>query len=212
MDLVRLIGQMLEKRREDRPQSYREITDRLVSVLRSTGSDGEPPCETGTEDGEKRSPTPPRGQTAPTQLVAARSRPSSVPSRRILGVVLAGAALLGLLLWGALTRGPQVAPGPRADRSTPRPVPATAEIRITSVPWAVVVSVVDVASGTAVALPSPAETPLVLPVRPGRYRVTLAEAPPGQSRAEREVTAASGAPALVALTFRPVEEIVETIR
>ncbi|MGA7991759.1 MAG: serine/threonine-protein kinase, partial [Thermoanaerobaculia bacterium] len=36
--LVRLIGQMLEKRREDRPGGWREIVDRLVAVLRSSGS------------------------------------------------------------------------------------------------------------------------------------------------------------------------------
>ena len=36
--LVRLIGQMLEKRREDRPGGWREIVDRLVGVLRSSGS------------------------------------------------------------------------------------------------------------------------------------------------------------------------------
>ncbi len=40
MELVRLIGQMLEKRREDRPQTYRDITERLVSVLRSAGAPG----------------------------------------------------------------------------------------------------------------------------------------------------------------------------
>jgi hypothetical protein len=76
----------------------------------------------------------------------------------------------------------------------------------------VVVSVVDVGTGTAVALPSPADTPLVLSVPPGRYRVTVAEPPPGRARAEREVTAVPGAPALVALGLRPIEELVEALR
>ncbi|MCL4810229.1 MAG: hypothetical protein KJ062_20915, partial [Thermoanaerobaculia bacterium] len=69
-----------------------------------------------------------------------------------------------------------------------------------------------VSSGTAVPLPGPAETPYRLPVPPGLYRVTLAEPPPGSARVEREVRADAGTPALVALTFRPVEEIVEALR
>jgi len=211
MELVRLIGQMLEKKREDRPQSYREITDRLVSVLRGAGAPGSAAREAGAGGGAE--PGAPRGQTAPTQLVAGRPSRGPSPGRRVAGVVLAGAALLGLLLWGALTRRPGAPPArPEASTGAPRPVPATAEIRVTSVPWAAVVSVVDVASGTAVRLPSPAETPLVLAVPPGRYRVTLAEAPPGSARAEREVTAVPGVPALVAQRFRPVEELVEALR
>jgi hypothetical protein len=74
------------------------------------------------------------------------------------------------------------------------------------------VSVVDVKSGIAIPLPYPSETPLVLPVPPGRYRVTLAEPPPGSARAEREVDAATGEPALVALNLRPIEELLETLR
>jgi len=212
MELVRLIGQMLEKRREDRPQSYREITDRLVSVLRSTGAPGSTArVEAGTGDAPGSTP-PPRGTTAPTQLVAGKGPVNAFATRRIAGVVLAAAALLGLLLWGALTRNPGGVPAPRTVEAAPRPVPRTAEVRITSVPWAVVVSVVDVKNGTAQPLPSPAETPLVLAVPPGRYRVTVAEPAPGTSRAEQEVSTAAGAPALVALTLRPVEELVETLR
>ncbi len=211
MELVRLIGQMLAKRREDRPQAYREITERLVSVLRADGSAGAPfPQAAPNGDGAA---APRRGQTAPTQLVAGRTTPLPSPGRRVVGVVLAAGALLGLLFWGALTR----RPGPEADppatvAERPAAVPATAELRITSVPWAAVVSVVDVSSGTAVPLPGPAETPYRLPVPPGLYRVTLAEPPPGSARVEREVRADAGTPALVALTFRPVEEIVEALR
>ncbi len=215
MALVRLVGQMLEKRREDRPQSYRDITERLVSVLRSTGATGEYPSP-GGEAGETESTAQApsfRGPTSPTQLVAGRSRPVSSPARRTAGVVLAAAAFLGLLFWGALTRRVETVTAPPGNPSKPPPaIPATAELRITSVPWAAVVSVVDVKSGTAVLLPSPSETPLVLPVAPGRYRVTLAEPPPGSARAEREVDAAAGKPALVALTLRPIEELVETLR
>lgn len=211
MELVRLVGQMLEKRREDRPQSYREITDRLVAVLRAAGA----PVPAAREDGTAPpQTTPARGTTAPTQLVAGRS--SAVPgslARRTAGVFLAAGALLALLLWGALSRRPG-GTGTEAPAAGPArtPAPATAEIRISAVPWAVVVSVVDVGSGAAVPLPAPSQTPLVVPVPPGRYRVTLAEAPPGAGRLEREVTARAGEPALVATAFRPVEELVETLR
>lgn len=210
MELVRLIGQMLEKRREDRPQSYREITDRLLSVLRSTGAPA--PAGHAGEDAAGGGAAAPRGATAPTQLVAGRVRSTGAATRKTAGVLVAAASLLGLLLWGALSRGPERGPASRRTPAAARPAPATAQIRITSVPWAVVVAVVDVRSGTALPLPSPAETPLVVSVPPGRYRVTLAEAPPGRGRAEREVTAAPGAPALVAQIFRPVEELVETLR
>ena len=71
---------------------------------------------------------------------------------------------------------------------------------------------VDVASGKAIPLPSPADTPLVLPVPAGRYRVTVAEPAPGSARAEREVAAVAGAPALVALRLKPVEELLEDLR
>lgn len=217
MELVRLIGQMLEKRREDRPQTYRDITERLVSVLRSASAPGglhprEPePGDKGSASGEPGAI--PRGPTAPTQLVAGRSSSIPATARRTAGIVLAAASLLGLLLWGALTRKPStlLAP-PRAVSAPARRVPATAELRITSVPWAAVVSVVDVKSGIAIPLPSPSETPLVLPVPPGRYRITLAEPPPGSARAEREVEAATGEPALVALNLRPIEELLETLR
>jgi hypothetical protein len=214
MELVRLIGQMLEKRREDRPPTYRDITERLVSVLRSGAAPGDlhpRQPESGDADGEPGAI--PRGPTAPTQLVAGRASSISAPARRTAGIVLAAAFLLGLLLWGALTRKPGTDEvPPKTIAAVPRRVPATAELRITSVPWAAVVSVVDVKSGTAVPLPSPSETPIVLPVPPGRYRITLAEPPPGSARAEREVDAAAGVPALVAFSLRPIEELVETLR
>lgn len=211
MELVRLIGQMLAKRREDRPESYREITERLVSVLRAFGSPGAPYPEAGPK--WEGAGGPRRGQTAPTQLVAGRTTALPSPGRRVVGVVLAAGALLGLLFWGALTRRPGTeTDAPQTVSERPVPVPATAELRITSVPWAAVVSVVDVASGTAVPLPDSADTPLLLTVPPGLYRVTLAEPPPGAARSEREVRADAGTPALVAFTFRSVEEIVEALR
>jgi hypothetical protein len=212
MELVRIIGRMLEKRREDRPQSYREITDGLVAVLRGAGEAGPDPAGAQRPGKEAGAPSAGKGTTAPTQLVADRRRGGAVATRRIAGVVLAGAALLGLLLWGALTRGPGSAPVTAAPTPAPRPAPETAELRITSVPWAVVVSVVDVRTGTALPLPSPADTPLPLAVPPGRYRVTVAEPPPGTARAEREVTVLAGTPALVAFNVRPVEELLEAIR
>ncbi len=210
MALVRLIGQMLEKRREDRPQSYREITDRLVAILRgeAAGATGEVPSSDAAPRTNGR-----KGQTAPTQLVAGQARRPASPARRMAGVVLAAGALLGLLLWGALTRKGAAPPAaPSAAVARPTRAPATAELRIASVPWGAVVSVVDVRSGTALPLPAPADTPLVLAVPPGRYRVTVAETAPGAPRFEREVDAQAGAPALVALTLRPVEELQEALR
>ena len=213
MELVRLIGQMLEKRREDRPQTYRDITERLVSVLRSSTAPGDFTSRKSESEDAGRGPAgSSRGPTAPTQLVAGRAPALSSPARRTAGIVLAAASLLGLLFWGALTRKPGTDVPPGSVVARPRRVPATAQLRITSVPWAAVVSVVDVKSGTAVPLPSPSETPLVLPVPPGRYRITLAEPSPGSARAEREVDVAAGEPALVALTLRPLEELVETLR
>lgn len=210
MELVRLIGQMLEKGREARPQSYREITERLVAVLRSSGAGGAGLLLEGQGATASADPAAPRAATSPTQLVSEKPRSQGVPARRIVGVLAAGTALLGLLLWGALRSGPGTPPTrPAGPAAAP---PATAELRITSVPWGVVVSVVDVATGKAVPLRSPADTPFVLPVPPGRYRVTLAEPAPGTGRAETDVTAVPGNPVLVALTLRPLEEIVETLR
>jgi serine/threonine-protein kinase len=213
MELVRLIGQMLEKRREDRPPTYRDITERLVSVLRSSATPGDShPREPESGNAGGAPGASPRGPTAPTQLVAGRARSLSSPARRTAVLVLAAASLLGLLLWGALNRTPATSVPSGIAAAAPRRAPATAQLRITSVPWAVIVSVVDVKSGTAVPLPPASETPLLLPVPPGRYRITLAEPPPGSARAEREVDAAAGEPVLVALTLRPLEELEETLR
>jgi len=69
--LVRLIGQMLEKRREDRPGGWREIVDRLVAVLRESGTtprfpepiaeipagDGTGPIATGATELVARTPS-----------------------------------------------------------------------------------------------------------------------------------------------------------
>lgn len=211
MELVRLIDQMLEKRREARPQSYREITERLVAILRSSGSGVAGTLAEGGDGVPSGGPALPRGATSPTQLVSEKPRSPHVPARRVAGVLAAGAALLVLLLWGALRSGPRDAPPTRPARPAPPP-PATAELRITSIPWGVVLSVVDVETGKAVALPASADTPLPLAVPPGRYRVTVVEPAPGTGRAETDAVAAAGRPALVALTLRPLEEIVETLR
>ncbi len=209
MELVRLIGQMLEKRREARPQSYREITERLVTILRSSGAGVVGLIPEGDGAAPPGGSAASRAATSPTQLVSEKPRSPYVPARRVVGVLAAGAALLGLLLWGALRSGPGEAPRP--DGPAHRP-PATAELRITSIPWGVVVSVVDVATGRAIPLPSSADTPLVLAVPPGRYRVTLAEPAPGTGRVETDTVAVAGNPSLVSLTLRPLEEIVENLR
>ncbi|HQQ77152.1 MAG TPA: serine/threonine-protein kinase [Thermoanaerobaculia bacterium] len=75
--LVRLIGQMLEKRREDRPGGWREIVDRLVGVLRSSGSTARLPESVDH-------PLPPPTATDRTALVG--QTPAPPPPRRGRGV------------------------------------------------------------------------------------------------------------------------------
>ena len=72
--LVRLIGQMLEKRREDRPGGWREIVDRLVAVLRETGSTARLPESIDT-------PLAPAPATSQTALVSQTPSPGAAASR-----------------------------------------------------------------------------------------------------------------------------------
>ncbi|HQR68521.1 MAG TPA: serine/threonine-protein kinase, partial [Thermoanaerobaculia bacterium] len=64
MEIVRLVAQMLEKRREDRPGSWREIIDRLVAALRASGA------SLNTPSVPRPFPLPPPGVTAATSLVS----------------------------------------------------------------------------------------------------------------------------------------------
>ena len=125
MELVRLIGQMLEKRREDRPESYREITDRLVSVLRASGA------AVSTPTRPLPVPAGPAETTMPTALVSPPAPSGPRTRRRSAGVAARGvrpdgggrsrggggrrlvarpASLRPLPLWAALGR----LPGPAA--------------------------------------------------------------------------------------------------
>ena len=216
MDLVRLVSQMLAKRREDRPASWREIVDRLVAVLRDAGQPVRTPAE----------PLPAPLLSAPpttrTSLVSHADGTAPVPPppppRR--GLVWAG-AVAGLLLVGGVAwevlrsaSAPQPsesAPVPRrAARATPA---APGRLQIYATPWARVVSIVDVATGRPLPLADGTETPCVLEsVAPGTYRVLLSSPAAGQKSVEKTVTVSPGATALLSEAFLSTTALVDSLR
>lgn len=218
MGLVRLVSQMLEKRREDRPRSYREIVDRLVSALRSApGEAASPgPAAAGRTAERDRSPT------GPTALVAASSTRRGLPSRlgwppRGTRRAAAGLATVGALVAVLVWIGREVPP-PATAGTAPRPSarPATGPsgpLRILATPWASVLSIAEASGGRSVPLPSGSATPLLLdPVPAGTYRVVLSCPAAGGARVERVVTVVAGAGGFLAETFQPPERLVETFR
>jgi serine/threonine protein kinase len=225
VSLVRLVGQMLEKRRESRPASWREIVDRLVASLREAGGMrlppgiDQPPGDTAASE-----------QTSGTELVGvARSpgsatlpvaKPSLHEARLLLWFAAAGIVLvLAASWWAARTR----TPARSADRLTPSGVPKAAHaplaaspppptpaaaalapgrLQLVALPFARVVSIVDARTGYSVALPANATTPLlVTDLAPGRYRVVLAGPGPGGRTVERVVSVAGGATVLLSEPF-----------
>ncbi len=218
--LVRLIGQMLEKRREDRPGGWREIVDRLVAVLRSSGSTARLP-----ESVDR--PLPPAAVTGRTALVG--QAPSAAPprrGRRIEARVLASVAAAALVLVLAATWYSRRAHEPdkparsvtaaAAARTAPAGLPAaaaplTGRLRILALPYARVLSVVD-ETGKAVALPKEATTPLLLrDLAPGTYRVALA-GPDGTRRVERRVEVSAGAAELLSEPFEAPSSLAQLLR
>jgi serine/threonine protein kinase len=221
--LVRLVGQMLEKRREDRPASWREIVDRLVAVLREAGATRLPP-------GLERMP-PGEGAieaTRGTEIVgvspaegAAGPPGASHPlhETRLLAWLAAAGVLLVLSVswWAARIRPsarpverratePERTPGAVAvasPASSPAPVARLAgRLQILGLPFARVISLVDAGSGNSVPLPANATTPLlVTDLVPGRYRVVLAGPGPEGRIVERDVSVASGATVLLSEPF-----------
>jgi hypothetical protein len=220
--LVRLVGQMLEKRREDRPASWRAIVDRLVAVLRDAGATRLPP-------GIERMP-PGEGAveaTSGTEIIgfspgddATRHPGTSRPlheTRLLAWLAAAGVLLVLSVSWWAARIRPSARPVERRaaepDRtaaaasvsvaSVPAPVVLLAgRLQILGLPFARVVSLVDAGSGNSVPLPANATTPLlVTDLAPGRYHVVLAGPGPEGRTVERDVSVASGATVLLSEPF-----------
>jgi len=219
--LVRLIGQMLEKRREDRPGGWREIVDRLVAVLRSSGSTARLPESVDH-------PLPPMTATDRTALVG--QMPATTPSRRGRGIevrMLASVAAAAVVLVAAATwyarrpHEPADPPAPRPRPATPASTPAVpggtpapaallGRLKILALPYARVLAVVD-AAGKAVALPKDATTPLLLrDLAPGTYRVALA-GPDGTRRVERRVDVAAGTAELLSEPFETPSSLAQML-
>lgn len=223
MALVRLVAQMLSKRREERPKSYREIIDRLVSVHRSGAVDSSGSTALPV-------PTPPEEVTGATGLVVKRpaaGRLLATPlGRTVVGIVLL-AALVGSIAIISLyrRRTPGDTAGVRATPAAATPalatvpavpaaalIPASGELRIVATPWANVIRVTEVATGAEVALPKDAGTPLALTaLRPGTYRVALICSANGRT-GERTVTVAPDAAALVAVPFLTTTELAQMLK
>jgi eukaryotic-like serine/threonine-protein kinase len=118
-------------------------------------------------------PTVPMVPTAPGAAAVPVPPPAPAAARSTLPFVLAGAALLVVLLAAGTwllkdrlglggARAADVAAGARA----------TGLLVIHAVPWAEVVSVTD-SAGAALPLPVKASTPLALPLPPGTYKVAV---------------------------------------
>ena len=222
--LVRLVGQMLEKRREDRPASWREIVDRLVAVLRDAGATRLPPGIELMPPGEGA-----REATSGTELVGVSpaegapgppGTPRPLHETRLLAWLAAAGVLLVLSVsWWAARIRPSARPverraaepgrTPAADSAaasvafSPTPVVLLGgRLQILGLPFARVVSLVDAGSGNSVPLPANATTPLlVTDLAPGRYRVVLLGPGPEGRTVERAVSVASGATVLLSEPF-----------
>ncbi|MDL2716296.1 MAG: serine/threonine-protein kinase [Acidobacteriota bacterium] len=223
--LVRLVGQMLEKRREDRPASWREIVDRLVAVLRDAGATRLPPGIERMEPGDGAIEA-----TSGTELVGVSppgdtTRPSG-PARPLhearLLAWFAGAGVLLVLSasWWAARMRPSARPvehraaepkrTPAGSASAAESVStvstpvalASGRLQILGLPFARVLSLVDAGSGNSVPLPANATTPLlVTDLAPGRYRVVLLGPGPEGRTVERAVSVSSGATVLLSEPF-----------
>jgi serine/threonine protein kinase len=228
MGLVRLIAQMLEKRREDRPATWREIVDRLVAVLRETGISARTPSE------PLPMPSPANIPTRKTSLVASGDPSTKVgivpPPQARRGFqraataagVLAVAALAFWIVRSASRPTASPAPPrataarlPKANLNAGQVAPAAApgRIQLLATPWARVVSISDIATDRRLSLPEGTVTPcLVTPVEPGTYRVVLLCPQAGQKQTERLVTVTPGETVLVSEPFSAATALAGTLR
>jgi len=225
MALVRLVAQMLEKRREDRPATWREIVDRLVAVLRESGASVRTPPE------PLPLPEPGGVPTRRTSLVAS-GEPSTKaglvappsPGHRLLRT-FAAAGLVGVAavaIWivrsaSQPTASPRAAAAPRptAASAAGRPAPAVVpgRLQLLATPWARVISVTDIATDRRLPVPEETVTPcLVEPVEPGTYRIVLMCPEAGEKRVERLVTVTPGETVLVSEPFSSATVLAGTLR
>ncbi len=227
MEIVRLVSQMLAKRREERPGSWREIIDRLVAVLRDAGAVVSTPTR----------PLPaapgPDGVTAATSLVSpdGAPRPEDPPTHRIpkvrrsrwrtLAAAAAAAAALGVLWLGRPST-----PSSRLETETARPslslrarrtstpaAVAPGRLQLFATPWARVVSITDLAGERPLPLPDGTVTPFLLaPLEPGTYRIVLACPQLSGAVQTRDVTVTPGETVPLAISFLPPATLAERLR
>ena len=226
MEIVRLVAQMLEKRREDRPRSWREIVDRLVAVLRESGA------AVNTPSVPRPVPLEPSGGTAATSLVLPppASRPEDPPTLRLglrrrgpLVAVAAGVLVAAsLAVWIVRSAVRPSAPDPAATRTagpspaTPagaRPAAAPGRLQLFATPWARIVSITDIARDKPLPLLDGAVTPyLAAAVPPGTYRVVFSCPQLSELRLERLVTVGAGETVPLAVSFLPAAALAERFR
>lgn len=229
MEIVRLVARMLQKRREDRPESWREIIDGLVAVLRASGASFSTPTWPLAPAGE------PQGTTAETALVSPGEPPlpEDPPTLRLrlwrrgplvlsAAVTVAAAAIATWVVPWAL-RGPSLpSAGPASTLLLGRsPTPAAAvatatapgRLRLLATPWARVVSITDLSGEWKVPLPSTAATPfLTEPLPPGTYRVVLSCPQLSEMRAGQTVTVTPGETVPVVVSYLPPSELAKRLR
>ena len=226
VQLVRLVGEMLEKGRESRPASWREIVDRLVAVLRDAGGVRLPPG-IDRPPGDTAAPE----QTGGTEIVGVERRPGTATlrdsrhslheARLLLWFAAAGIVLVLAASWWAArvrpsarsvarltpTATPATALASRTASTAPPEAPAAAalaagRLQVVALPFARVVSIVDQRTGNSIVLPANATTPLLMTdLAPGSYRVVLAGPGPGGRIVERVVSVAGGATVLLSEPF-----------
>ncbi len=229
MEIVRLIARMLEKRREDRPGSWREIIDGLVAVLRASGASFTTPTwplpvarEAGgaTIETALVSPAPLPPKDPPTLRLALRRRAP-------LAVTGAAAALsLAVAAWVLRSAFRGSAPAPPSSAATPHSLPsptsaavaaaaraAPGRLQLLATPWARIVSITDLSGEWRIPLPSSAATPfLTEPLPVGTYRVVLSCPQLSGERMERTVTVRPGETVPVVVTYLPPSDLAERLR
>lgn len=232
MGLVRLVAQMLEKRREDRPRSYREIIDRLVATLRD-----EPAAARNRHGGiGLADPAEATGLTALVGPAEAHSHRETLRATRALGSPLSRVAIAVILLAGVLgflvlKERPRPAGTRRAAKITaviartaaparaappaavPAPIAELGRLQLLSSPFSEVLSLTEIRSGRVLPLPPGATTPFVNEaLLGGTYRVVLRCAVLGGQSAVREVTIRPGETSLVAHSFLTTDALLETLK